>query len=398
MMKSPAKANSRKKRLLWIGGALVVLAVAVLGIAEVEDTADVGIANSPPPAPIVTVVRAAPSEAAATVTAFAEVRPRWDVEIRAAVAGRITNVHDAAFAGEVVKTGTPLFSIEKTQYQAAVAAAELRLEEARLALWRAENGVTLARKEFERAGTEPPNELALRLPQLRIAERALVSTRAQVSAARQRLADTDVSAPFSGIVTRRIAHLGQMVSVGEPLVHLSDHLQLELVVEVNQADWALLDHPIIGNHVDLFHRDGTSLGKARIRQGGGYLAQRTRQPRIFLEVTKPDARILAGDFVRVVFPGRRMANTLTVPETALTRAGHIWLVNAEDLLVRVQPDILFRTGDKLTIMAPDAVGPWRIAKTPLTSFLPGQRVSPREAANGPAADHVARRASDPAVN
>lgn len=379
MARTPIDTTSQpRRRWLWIMLSLAVLIAAVALVWEAEDTADVTRADTPPSAPVVTVLPVMPADAVATVSAFAELRPRWDAEIRAAVSGRITEVHDPALAGERVNAGAPLFSIEKTQYETAVAAAELTLEEANLALWRAQNGVTLARAEFERAGTEPPNALALRLPQLRIAERTVASAEARLEAAERRLADTEVSAPFSGYVTRRMASLGQTMAVGEPLVHLSDDSRFELVVELSQADWALLDHPIAGTYADLSHRDGTPLGRARVRRGGGFLDPQTRQPRIFLEVVDPDEGVLAGDFVRVEFTGRVITDTLTMPEPALSRAGYVWMVDADDLLARIEPDILFRTDDQLVITAPEGAGPWRVAITPLASFLPGQRVAPRD--------------------
>lgn len=379
MAGTPVDTTSQPiRRWRWIILSLAILMGAVALAWQVEDTADVTRADTPPLAPVVTVLTVTPAEAVATVTAFAELRPRWDAEIRAAVSGRIIEVHDAALAGERVDAGAPLFSIERTQYETAVAAAELDLEEASLALWRAENGVTVARAEFERDGAEPPNELALRLPQLRIAERAMASAEAQLEAAARQLANTEVSAPFSGYVTRRMASLGQTVAIGEPLVHLSDDSRFELVVELSQANWALLDHPIAGAYADLSHRDGTPLGRARVRRGGGFLDPQTRQRRIFLEVVDPDEAVLAGDFVRVTFTGRAIADTLAMPESALSRAGYVWMVNADDRLVRIEPDILFRTDGQIVIAAPEGADPWRVATTPLVSFLPGQRVAPQD--------------------
>ena len=380
MASMPAETTSpTKRRRQWVILSSVVLIAVVLLVWGAEDTADVTRADTPPPAPAVTVVAVMPAETNAKVAAFAELRPRWDAEIRAAVSGRIIEVHDAALAGERVNAGAPLFSIEKMQYETAVAAAQLAVEEANLALWRAENGVTLARAEFERAGTKPPNELALRLPQLRIAEHTVASAKAQLEAARRQLADTEVSAPFSGYVTSRMASLGQTVTIGEPLIHLSDDRQYELTVELSQADWALLDHPIAGAEAKLSHRDGTPLGRARVRQGGGFLDPQTRQRRIFLEVIDPGEGILAGDFVRAAFDGRAIADTLTMPESALSRAGYVWMVDSDDLLLRVEPDVLFRAEGQLVIAAPTGPGPWRVAITPLASFLPGQRVAPQEA-------------------
>ncbi|MEO1137479.1 MAG: efflux RND transporter periplasmic adaptor subunit [Pseudomonadota bacterium] len=301
------------------------------------------------------------------------------------------NVHDSALAGERVEAGALLFSIEKTPYESALAAAELNLEQAKLAFVHAQNDTGLAREEAELLNVSEPNDLVLRLPQLRIAERTLASAEAQLADARRQLADTDVTAPFSGIITNRMASLGQTVAVGEALLHLSDDRQYELAVELNEADWALLEHPIAGQAVRLFHRNGTQLGAARIRQGGGYLDSQTRQPRIFLEVANPNEGLVAGDFVRVEFTGRAIADTLTLPEAALSRAGHIWIVDADVLLVRLAPEILFRADGDLVIATPEGAGPWRVAATPLASFLPGMKVAPQTLNEGVATGQLANR-------
>ncbi|WP_299863458.1 efflux RND transporter periplasmic adaptor subunit [uncultured Hoeflea sp.] len=370
--------GTRKRRWLLIVLSLAALTAVLLVIFEAEDTADVTAAKAPPAPPPVTVVEAPRTHTVAQISAFAELRPRWDAEIRAAVSGRITKVHDAALAGERVAAGTPLFSIERTQYVTAVAAAELRLEEAKLGLWRARNAVELARQEFQRNSTEPPNELALRLPELKIAERMVASAETELEAARLHLANCEVAAPFSGFITKRMASLGQTLSVGEPMVHLSDDRQYELAVELGEADWALLNHPIAGRIVSLAHRDGTPLGQATIRRGGGFLDPQTRQRRIFMEVTAPGEALLAGDYVKVSFQGRRLSGTLSVPDTALTRAGYVWIVDGDGLLARLKPHVLFRDGARLVIRAPAGDGPFLVATTPLASFLPGQRVMPRQ--------------------
>ncbi len=387
-------SSKPRRRRLWVGIASALLVAVVFLLFWTEDTANVTRSDTAAPAQVVTVLEVPSAKAVASVSAFAELRPRWDAEIRAAVSGRIINVNDAALVGERVEAGALLFSIEKTPYETSLAAAELNLEQARLSLVHAKNDAALAREEAELLNVSEPNELVLRLPQLRIAERTVASARAQLENARRQLSDTDVTAPFSGIVTKRMASLGQTVAVGEPLIHLSDDRQYELVVELSEADWALLEHPIAGQSVRLFQRAGTLLGKARIRQGGGYLDQQTRQPRIFLDIADPSDGVVAGDFVRVEFIGRTIANTLTIPEAALTRAGYIWMVDADDLLVRMEPEILFRADGEITIQAPKGLGPWRIAATPLASFLPGLRVAPQAPTAIASRDHLAKRQAD----
>lgn len=378
--KSFETASSPARRWLFIALAVVTLGVVTVLLLGTEDTVDVSRSDAPASAQLVSVLTVEAAEASAQVSVFTELRPRWNAEIRAAVSGRILTVHDAALAGTRVAAGTPLFQIERSQYETAVSAAQMALEEAKLARLRAENNVTVARRQFQRDGVEPPNDLALHLPELRIAESAVASATAQLAAARQQLADTEITAPFAGFVTARAASLGQTVGAGEDLLTLSDDSRFELTAELSQANWALLKHPIAGGTARLFHRDGRPLGTAHIRQGGGFLDPQTRQIRVFLEVSDPANGVLAGDFLRVTFDGRSIADTLTLPETALTRAGYIWLVDGDDLLVRYTPEILFRADGTITIARPDVQGlsgPWQVAKTPLASFLPGQRVTPQ---------------------
>lgn len=372
---TPQPDRNRPRRWLWVALSLAVLIAVVLVVFDAEDTADVKQATTPPPAPPVSVFEVSSQRAQAHVSVFAEVRPRWATDLRASVSGRIIQVFDPALAGAQVDKGDVLYQIEPAPYLANVANAEQALAEAELALLQAENKTFVARRQFERDGTQPPNDLALHLPEQRIARHAVTAANAQLKVARQQLADTKVQAPFSGFVTKRLASLGETVGPGDALLHLADDRQFELTVELTPANWALLHHPIAGTTATLRHRDGSNLGQATIRQGGGFLDPKTRQIRVFLEVTAPSDQLLAGDFLRVEFTGRHIANTLTVPETALTRAGHIWLVE-NDHLNRVAPDILFRSDRHITIAAPQGAGPWLVAPTPLASFLPGQRVTP----------------------
>ncbi|MGH1416830.1 MAG: efflux RND transporter periplasmic adaptor subunit [Pelagimonas sp.] len=369
--------NASKWRWVWILLAIGTL-VAVGGfLAAIEDTADVSATDAGPALQLVSFRALEAGDVNASVEALSEVRPRWSAEIRAAVSGRVIEVSEAALSGQHVTAETTLFQIERTQYETAVAASELALQEARLALLRAQNKTTITRRQFERDGIQPPNELALHLPELRIAEGGIASAEAQLAAARQQLEDTTVIAPFSGIVTERMISLGQTVSPSEPMVTLVDDTRFELTVEVSRTDWDLLDHPIAGQIAVLESTSGTPLGTAIIREGGGFLDPTTRQYRIFLEVSRSEnTSVLSGGFVRVILRGRTVEDTLTIPSTALTRTGHVWFIDPDDQLVRQTPDIIFRRADRIVIRVPQGEMTWRLATTPLGFFLPGQQVAP----------------------
>ena len=369
--------QTRMTRGIWIILSVGLLVTVGTILAVTEDTPDVMQVNAPPALQIVSVKNLAVSDVTASVETFAEVHPRWSADIRAAVGGRIIEVREAALAGAQVPAGAILFQIESTQYDTVVAAAELSLAEADFALLQAENKTNVSQRQFERDTTSVPNDLALHLPELRISERGVVSAEAQLRAAQQQLADTTITAPFSGFITERLISLGQTVTSGEPLLKLVDDKQFEMTAELSRESWALLDHPITEQVVQIVDTIGTPMGTAIVRQGGGFLDQNTRQYRVFLEVNETnDQSILSGDFLRVLLTGRVLKDTLSLPDTALTRTGQVWFVDQNDQLVRFAPDILFRLSDQIVIKAPESDHKHRVAITPLASFLPGQRVAP----------------------
>lgn len=379
MPKSELSSDQERPKWRWLWTVLSIGAfLAVLTFLwSVEDEADVETRVAQPLPPVVSVIEVGRSDAQATISVFAELKPRWDAQIRAAVSGSIDEVFDAALSGNRVTAGTPLFAIQRVQYETAVAEAEAALEQARLTHLRTENDAAIAKRQLQRASVEAPTELALKLPQLRIAARNLSAAETRLEAARRQLADTEVVAPFSGFVTERMASLGQMVTAGEALLHLSDDQHFELVASLSQAEWSMLQQPVAGAAVKLYHRNGNELGTGRVRQGGGFLDPDTRQVNVFIDVSEAEATVLSGDFLQVRFAGRILENTLTLPDGALTRSGQVWFVGNDDTLERHQPQVLFRSDNAITIASPKGAGPWRVAKTPLASFLPGQRVTPQ---------------------
>lgn len=369
-------------RWLWIALSVMGLGVVLYGLGYLEDTADVTRTETPQPLPLVSAKNIKTTSQQMLIRSVAEVRPRWSAELTASVAGRITRVFESALAGEPVEAGAQLIEIESSQYVAELAAAEQANKEAELALWQARNATLLAREDFERNNRKPPNDLALKLPQLGVAESAIISAKARVDAARRRLEDTIVVAPFAAFVTDRFVSPGQSVSPGDRLVKLVDRSSFELVAEIGRDDWALLRRPLEGQPARLLDQDGKEIAKATVRRGGGFLDDKSRQYRVFLETDKNGANtLLTGDFVNVLLEGISIDRALDVPSSALTQDGFVWTVDDADELQRFEPEVLFRRHDRVIVRAPEGTTNWRVAITPLVSFLPGRKIEPRPTEN-----------------
>ncbi len=378
-VKQSLLSDKKNVRRRWIISSLFVFVAVIFFLGSIEDTVDVEERKEAALPQLVSVEHISTGPQTAIINSFTEVRPRWSTELRAAVSGQIVRVTDHAFAGEFVEAGTILMELENSQYAAELAAAELMLKETKLALLHAENATKVVSRDFERNGITPPNDLALKLPQLEIARSSVLSAEARVAAAKKQLKDTTITAPFSGFITERFVSLGAAVNPGDPLVRLSDNRTFELIAQLSRKDWNLLKKPLSGSIAQIYDQNNNMIAEAKVRMGGGFLNEATRQYQVFLEISNNTSLdVLSGDFVRVSLPGISITDALDIPESAYTQEGYIWYLDQEDRLQRTTPDLLFRSQDRVIIKTEEKTAKWRVATTPLVSFLPGQIVRAQE--------------------
>jgi RND family efflux transporter MFP subunit len=363
--------------------ALCVLGAVTVTVLMIEDSAQIETNSQGQYLPPVSVVDLRSQDHQGLIQVFAEVKPRWSVTLSAQVSGVITKIFDHAFAGSATKEGTPLIHIEESPYLAELHDAEYALAEAELELMQQESRSVQATNDWQRSGIDAiPSDLALNKPQLEVARKRVVAAKSRVREARKVHAYTQIKAPISGVVTSRHVSIGQSVTEGEALLHIIEQKQQEIVVALSRGQWNLLSKDWQNQLAVIRDAAGTEVAKARIKRGGGFLDPETRQYKLFLE-TVGVKQVLSGDFVRVVLPGHRVSNSLAIPESALTRDGLVWYLDDLDQLRTFVATVLYHCDGQMIVLAPtpDTLGKhypsrWRIATTPLASFLTGRRVNP----------------------
>mgnify|MGYP001821932691 FL=1 len=137
------------------------------------------------------------------------------VEVRARVSGRLDQV--LFTEGDYVNEGDTLFVLEKDTYEAALAQAQAQLQKNQASL-------KLARADVERYRPLVAEDLAPRatLEQYEAREAELIAAikadEAAIKEAELNLSYTDVSAPISGRVSRKLVDIGNIVGYGEQTV------------------------------------------------------------------------------------------------------------------------------------------------------------------------------------
>lgn len=186
--------------------ALLIAAVAVASCAAEEQAAPA------PPAPEVTVA----SPVTRDVTNYVEFTGRTEayesVEVRARVAGELREMHFTP--STPVPRGALLFVIEPEPYEAArdIAVATIAQWEAELA--RATSDLSRLEQALETEAVSE-QEVDKAAADVKTAEANLAAARAGLVNAELELSYTQVRSPISGLVSRNLVDLGNLVGSGE---------------------------------------------------------------------------------------------------------------------------------------------------------------------------------------
>jgi len=287
-----------------LGG--LMLAALVTGCGGEKSTAD-GVGSPSPATPVRWVpveVRGVPS----TEEVMGTVQARLRAVVEARIPGRIESLQ--ADPGLRVTRGTTLAILDAREIQARLDSATAVLDQSTRDLERTtrllkDGAATVAERDAIQARHQ-------------VAEAAVVEARAQ-------LTHTKVVAPFDGVITRRMADVGDLASPGRPLVEIEDpaHLRFELDVPealIERIQMGAVLPVRMGNPA--LELRGTVSELAPVADA----ASRTLRVKLDLPVT-PGVR--AGQFGRVEVPTSE-AQVLQVPSTAVVRRGQLEFVYAAD--------------------------------------------------------------------
>ena len=303
----------------------------------------------------VSVVEVQAGENTVAIATTGRVVPRNTVGLTPQVSGRVLWVDDNLYSGGYFKADAVLFRIEQSDYlnerakeQAAVAKAETSL-----ALERAEADAALAEWRGLNADLPAP-PLVSRVPQIAQARAELEAARARLAQAELNLSRTEYRLPFDGRVISSSLELGGYLQAGQNYGQLYNQQALEIILSLPKNDLPWISQPgqvdITITFDELTSNRQQSL-KGRILRIGASLDETTRFQQV---VIKPvdDGDLLPGMLTRVVLRSTAVPNTWALPLAALQAGGAIWLVDDDNRLRRIEPQIVATLADSLIIIAP----------------------------------------------
>lgn len=199
--------------------ACIFLAVSfgLLSGCEKHDAAT-STGSQPLPAATVSVAKVARQTAEKQIEVVGTVQAVQQARISAKISGNIIGL--TVDLGSRVNEGQLLIELSAEEISAQVQQAGAQLEQARRNLAREEN-------LLQKKAATPESVKTLR-DTVRIAEAAHRE-------ALTMLGYTRISAPFSGIVTRKIANIGDLATPTTPLLHIEDGSRLQVLTDIPEA-------------------------------------------------------------------------------------------------------------------------------------------------------------------
>ncbi len=246
--------SRNKKRLLWIGGTLVLIIVLAMIFGKKDKDIEV------------TMAKTSMNDLTETVAASGKIQPETEVKIQSEVSGQITEL--PVKEGDMVKQGQLLVKINPDLYtsalnraQAALNSAKSNLSSAKARLSQAEaqfkatdlnynrqkklfeeNAISKAELENITSQWETSKaEVAAAKESISSAEFSIESAQAGVNEATDNLKRTTILAPMTGTVTALNKELGETVlgnnmMSGDVIMKVSALDFMEVNVEVNESD------------------------------------------------------------------------------------------------------------------------------------------------------------------
>ena len=249
------------------------------------------------------------------------------------------NVGDVVRRGQVLATFVPdMAQADVAQSKAAVAEAEANLAEAGANAQRA--------RDLQASGALSAQQINQLLTAERTAQARLDALRASAQVQQLRLAQTQVLAPDSGVISARSATVGAVVPAGAELFRLIRQGRLEWRAEVVAAELGQIKP---GQAVRVTSAGGETIA-GKVRMVAPTVDAATRNGLVYVDLPQPGPA-KAGMFARGDFE-TGSSSALTLPQSAvLLRDGfsYVFKLGADNKVAQAKVSVGRRVGDRIEV-------------------------------------------------
>ncbi len=361
-------------------------------------------------APTAAVVVAERKPIANSITLSGDFRPFQEVDVHAKIAGYIRKIY--VDVGDRVKTGQVLAVLEVPELNAQVQGADAACERARNAIRRAQGDLRRAESlhaathlDYERLkeasaarpGLIAQQELDDAMAKDKEGEAQISADEAALSEAQSQLAEavaqqkqysamsdyTQITAPFTGVITKRYVDTGALVQAGT-----NSNTQALPVVSVAQSDLFRLTLPVpesavpsvrLGSVVSVRVPSLNRIFEGKVSRYADAVTQDTRTMHTEVDVPNKNGSIVEGMYAEVDLTLTKKNAVLAIPIQAVTRNGDeasVLVVNPQDRVEERRVRLGLEGANQVEVVS--GLSPnERVIVGSRSEFRPGDLVSPR---------------------
>lgn len=405
-----------KNNVLWLIALSLGLFVGVLLLVpetNIEST------TSKPRALSASVVSIAPQQKKIELEVPARMRPMQVSEIRSLVSGRVQWINSKFRNGSALTKGTLLIHLDDTELNAQLQSAKLNLIQAKMNLLEQQREAARASKNWQRINdSETTDPLVSRQVHVDLALQEVATAEALVAQAQLQLSYTKITMPFDGEVSRFAVADGAWVSPDMPLALASAVFELEAEAQLSESQWRRLKQgpmsearmaesqvpesqireaqndigtdkksvvdtvmlsawviddqkkprwPLKLSHISQSVTEGSQLQSIFFRYSNNLTASQLQN--------ESRDQLLAGHWVIIRMQGDALDYLWPVPQSAVTRDGFIWFVDALSCLQKAQVQNVFMTDTTAYVKLPAITAKeLAIVEYPQSYFIVGREI------------------------
>jgi len=304
--------------------------------------------SSPADIPSVAVTRVKTENLARNLVLTAEFKPYQEIEVMAKVSGYVKQI--SVDIGDRVHTGQILATLEVPEMQDDVKRAKANVQQSQAQVQRAQDELRRAKaaeeishlsyQRLEAVSKQRPGLIAqqeiddarskdlVAEAQIAAANSALEAAKEQVGVNQAELGKintmfeyTRVTAPFSGVITKRFADTGSMIQAGTasqtqamPVVRLADNSKLRLILPVPESSVPTVH---IGQQVEVRVPSLNRSFPGKVERFSNQLSLQTRTMDTEVDVANPNLLLMPGMYAEVDLSLNRRNAVLAIPVTAV---------------------------------------------------------------------------------
>ena len=254
------------------------------------------------------------------LTASGKIEAVQNANLSTRMMGFVKDVH--VNVGQKVSQGQLLVSINSADISAQKAQVSASITEATAAFKNAEKDYNRFKALFS-DNSASQKEMDDMTAHYQMAKARLEAANQMKNGVNAQLSYSNITAPFSGVITGKFVNKGDMANPGMPLISMETPGQFQVIAMVPESEITKINN---GIEVSVLVKSTNQLLKGKVTEvstsakntGGQYLVK--------VVLDKTDAKLLSGMFTSVNFPIEKKADTnglILIPKSALVTQGQL---------------------------------------------------------------------------